>query len=635
VLVATGASSEEEFHDSARIVNWSELPVVVVESNSNNGIQKAIGGLSDGGTVYLDGDVYDIETTIRLPSKIRIRGRGPEETILRLVDGAGCHVFSNADHEHGNEHISFADFMIDGNMEKQEKPQGDTSLMFCCGIFFKTVRIMEVRSVRTRDMRQNGIRLNNCSAIRISDYEARRLGWSGVSTSGADDISIVGEVREAGLDVLHSGIHLDGGYGAFFRGVVDSVTGNGIMLESKYRELGLCRIDATVMRAKRGVSLSGDHQNRLANVLITGIFSENRENGIMVSNASHVVITDSTISNNPDSGILFQGRNGGRECLVCHTEFKNNGSDIVELHQSGMNFFCGNIFHDGGKIKLTTSRLGVAGRRESDRQVASHVSQIAEPRCRGRQRDFERTVYEGRCAVCGEHGEFKREELAIRETFLCRNCGASLRYRCQAEAILDWHGDEKCGSLANMARLESFKKLSIYEPGTLGPFRKLFSSLPSYRVSHFLAGVPTGELRGGIRNEDLMDLTFPASQFDLVITSDIMEHVRRPYRAFREIKRVLKPGGAHIFSIPVLDPMPKNTVYRVDTSGDEDIFLLPPHYHNEDSLVYTDFGEDMIARLEEEVGVEVGLHRIRRENPPELRRVITFIIKKSPASPAR
>ena len=132
-----------------------------------------------------------------------------------------------------------------------------------------------------------------------------------------------------------------------------------------------------------------------------------------------------------------------------------------------------------------------------------------------------------------------------------------------------------------------------------------------------------------------MDLTFSDDQFDLVITSDIMEHVRRPYEAFVEIKRVLKPGGAHIFSIPVQDPIPKNTVYRVDTSGDEDVFLLPPRYHNDDHLVYTDFGEDMIARLEQEVGVEVRLHRTRHENLPESRRVITFLMMKAPARSAR
>lgn len=628
----TGAPSERQFVGSNQTFDWSELPVAIVGDNSNDGIQKAVDNLSHGGTVYLDGELYEIGTTIRLPSKIRIQGRGPGKTVLRLVDGAGCHLFTNADYKKGNERNSFVDFMIDGNMEKQEKPQGVASLSFCCGVYFKTVRFVDVRSVQVRDIRQTGLHFNNCATVRISNYDARRVGWSGVSTSGTDDISIEGEVHQAGLDVLHSGIHLDGGHGAFFKGVVDTVTGNGIMLDSKYREFGLCKIDARVMRAKRGVSLSGDHQNELTNVLISGEFCDNRETGIMVSNAAHVVITDSKIRNNPDYGILFQGRNGGRECSVFHTEFSKNGLNIAELHQSGVNYFFGNVFHDGEKIKLTKSRPGVAGPKHLDRQVASQVARTAAPGPRKQQRTFERTVYEGLCAVCGEHGEFKREKYAIRETYFCQNCRASLRHRCQAEAILGWHGDSTCHSIANLANLESFRALSVYEPGLVGPYRREFSSLPSYHLSYFWEDCPTGEEREGIRNEDLMNLTYPDNRFDLIITSDIMEHIRRPYEAFGEIKRVLKPGGAHVFSIPVLDPLPKKTIYRVDTSGDEDINLLPPRYHiagtGDKSLVYTEYGEDMIARLKDEVGVDVRLHRTHNESPPELRRVITFLMLK-------
>ena len=44
--------------------------------------------------------------------------------------------------------------------------------------------------------------------------------------------------------------------------------------------------------------------------------------------------------------------------------------------------------------------------------------------------------------------------------------------------------------------------------------------------------------------------------------------------------------------------MCSETVFRVDTSGPEDVFVLPEHYHSAPmggkSLVYTDFGEDMV-----------------------------------------
>ena len=104
--------------------------------------------------------------------------------------------------------------------------------------------------------------------------------------------------------------------------------------------------------------------------------------------------------------------------------------------------------------------------------------------------------------------------------------------------------------------------------------------------------------REGVQCQDLMHLTYEDDSFDLVLSSDIFEHVRKPFAGFQEVNRVLKPGGFHIFSIPFDYPMPVETVYRVDTSGPEDEFILPKRYHSAPmggkSLVYTDLGEDMV-----------------------------------------
>ena len=51
----------------------------------------------------------------------------------------------------------------------------------------------------------------------------------------------------------------------------------------------------------------------------------------------------------------------------------------------------------------------------------------------------------------------------------------------------------------------------------------------------------------GNRCENLEELTFDDNTFDLVITQDVLEHVLNPGKAFKEICRVLKPGGAHKF----------------------------------------------------------------------------------------
>ena len=211
--------------------------------------------------------------------------------------------------------------------------------------------------------------------------------------------------------------------------------------------------------------------------------------------------------------------------------------------------------------------------------------------------DFGKDGYVDSCTVCGHTGYLRREEQSIRETYRCGGCGASLRYREQARLILNHFSREGSGHLADLAAESEFQNLKIYEPGLIGPFRKFFQKLPHYHTSYFWDDVEPGESREGVQCQDLMNLTYEDDSFDLVLSSDIFEHVRKPFVGFKEVNRVLKPGGYHIFSIPLQGPMRSTTVYRVDTSGPEDVFVLPKHYHSAPmggkSLVYTDFGEDM------------------------------------------
>lgn len=53
----------------------------------------------------------------------------------------------------------------------------------------------------------------------------------------------------------------------------------------------------------------------------------------------------------------------------------------------------------------------------------------------------------------------------------------------------------------------------------------------------------------GYRCENLKQLTFVDETIDLHITQDVLEHVLRLGRAFAEIARTLKPGGAHILRL--------------------------------------------------------------------------------------
>jgi SAM-dependent methyltransferase len=53
----------------------------------------------------------------------------------------------------------------------------------------------------------------------------------------------------------------------------------------------------------------------------------------------------------------------------------------------------------------------------------------------------------------------------------------------------------------------------------------------------------------GVRG-NLNELPFPAGHFDLVISRSVVEHLEDPGQAFREFRRVLKPGGKVILATP-------------------------------------------------------------------------------------
>lgn len=55
---------------------------------------------------------------------------------------------------------------------------------------------------------------------------------------------------------------------------------------------------------------------------------------------------------------------------------------------------------------------------------------------------------------------------------------------------------------------------------------------------------------GEVRRGDACALPFPDKSFDLVLATDIIEHVEDDEQALREIARVLKPGGRVLLSVP-------------------------------------------------------------------------------------
>ncbi len=182
----------------------------------------------------------------------------------------------------------------------------------------------------------------------------------------------------------------------------------------------------------------------------------------------------------------------------------------------------------------------------------------------------------------------------------CDGCGANLRSAALADALraaLGTTAPLRAAAVAGVGR--DLAVLEINEAGTLTP---VLRTLGRYTF-------------GAYPEVDLHALPYADGAFDLVVHSDTLEHIRNPVHALAECRRVLKPGGALCFTVPVV-------VGRLSRGRDG----LPRSHHGhpttaaDDYLVQTEFGADVWAYVMRAGFAEVGLHAVafpagRRSGP--------------------
>jgi SAM-dependent methyltransferase len=198
----------------------------------------------------------------------------------------------------------------------------------------------------------------------------------------------------------------------------------------------------------------------------------------------------------------------------------------------------------------------------------------------------------GYCPICQSNTIFIEFDKWLRDHYQCIRCHSIPRQRALVVALSTFY--------------PNWRDLSIHEssPSSL---RFLQKECTGYTFSQFFHDTPPGEYKNDVRCEDLSNLTFPDNSLDILITQDVFEHVLFPFKAFKEIYRVLKPGGAHIFTMPWYRNISKSKP-RVKIMNDEIIYLDPPIYHGnpideKGSLVTYDWGLDFTDLIFKESGL--------------------------------
>jgi SAM-dependent methyltransferase len=187
----------------------------------------------------------------------------------------------------------------------------------------------------------------------------------------------------------------------------------------------------------------------------------------------------------------------------------------------------------------------------------------------------------GYCHCCSTKTVFEITGPWLRDQYLCENCHSIPRQRALSyildRFILNW------------------KSLAIHESSPSNDFIKRYSA--DYSSSQYFTDSINGEFINGIRCENLEKLTFSDNTFDIFITQDVFEHIFNPDIAVKEIMRVLKPGGIHIFTTPKHKKVTKSYARAKLKKSGKIQHLYEEQYHGNPigdghSLVTWDYGDD-------------------------------------------
>jgi SAM-dependent methyltransferase len=224
---------------------------------------------------------------------------------------------------------------------------------------------------------------------------------------------------------------------------------------------------------------------------------------------------------------------------------------------------------------------------------------------------YRRRVIPNRLSELWELSPRITEALCRKESSNCSRCGAKLRARRLAQVLIDLYPvSPPAQSLAEWVKHPNVANLKIAEVNKVDGLHDTLAKLPTLAYSDFHEGAATGSYVNQVRNEDLSALSYANNSFDLVITSETLEHIPNLQAALTEIHRVLVPGGRHVFTVPLLPGVPTTYARSVIDPTGRIHHLAPPICHPGGDIgypVFTEFGADF-SQILQAAGFAVTVH---------------------------
>jgi Methyltransferase domain len=231
------------------------------------------------------------------------------------------------------------------------------------------------------------------------------------------------------------------------------------------------------------------------------------------------------------------------------------------------------------------------------------------------------------CPVCGRLSyatRFGESPTGFRDAAFCASCLATNRQRQLGYLLCQVLARRTGRPVTALPQATAIGGHVVYNTEAQGPVHRQLEAMPGYRCSEYLGpDLAAGTLVGGIEHQDLTALSYPDASVDVVLSSDVLEHIPDPYRAHAEIHRVLRPGGSHLFTVPFHQTwFHDEPRAAVDADGSVTLLAEPAIYHTDAPLyhgdptqpspgvlVYTIFGLQMLVRLRE-IGFDTSLYQL-------------------------
>lgn len=116
-------------------------------------------------------------------------------------------------------------------------------------------------------------------------------------------------------------------------------------------------------------------------------------------------------------------------------------------------------------------------------------------------------------------------------------------------------------------------------------------------------------------------LPFDDASFDAVVLGEILEHVRYPHGVVAEARRVLRPGGVFVGSVPNAFRLQSRLLFLAGREPEDD----PTHLH-----LYSPAAMRRLLGCFAQVELEYVGGRFRRLHPRLLARDLVFVARQSP-----